>query len=111
MINSNNNFDDYTTTLAGLMDERVKLANNIRKRVDLAMNLTRLLQLRNTFQYIRQQIFWECLLCGHYSESNLRNLQQIDFEVSNCNQELNNQINKAITDKILEEFVELAKRL
>lgn len=110
MTESNNNFVDYAVTLAGLMDERVKLANNIRKGIDLTMNLTCLLRLKDTFQYIRQQIGWECLLRGHCAESNLKNLQQIDMEILRCNQELNNQINKALMDKILEDFAEFTKR-
>lgn len=110
MTENNNNFVDYAATLAGLIDERVKLANNIRKGIDLTMNLTRLLQLKDTFQYIGQQISWECLLRGYCTESNLKDLQQINMEILSCNQELNNRINKAITDKILEGLAEFVKR-
>lgn len=110
MIENLNNFADYTATIAGLMDERVKLVNDIRKGVDLTMNLIRLLRIRDTFQYIKQQIFWDYMLCGHCSESNWSELQKINVEIWSCNQELNSQINKAITDKIFEELAVIANR-
>lgn len=110
MIENNNNFVDYAATLAGLIDNRVKIANNIRKGIDLAKNICCLLQLKDTLLYIQKCIFWESLSQGYCSESNLRTLQRINEEIGNCNNELNNQIHKAVTDKIMEEFAEFAKR-
>ncbi len=110
MTKNNNIFADYTVTLAGLMDDRVKFANNIRKGIDLAKNISCLLQLRDTLLYIQKRILWECLSQGYCSESNQRTLQQINEEIGNCNSELNNQIHKAVTDKIMEEFIEFTKR-
>lgn len=110
MMKNNNNFADYTVTLAGLMDDRVKYVNNIRKGIDLAKNISCLLQLKDTLLYIQRCIFWKCLSQGYCSESNQSTLQQINEEIGNCNSELNNQIHKAVTDKIIEEFTEFAKR-
>lgn len=110
MTEDNNNFIDYAATLAGLIDERVKFANNIRKGVDLAMNISKLLQLKETLQYIQKRILWDCMSQRYCSESNIRTLQRLDEEISNCDIELNSQVNKVLTDKILEELAEFAKR-
>lgn len=108
-MESLNTPNDYTATLASIIDERIKLLNNIHKGIDLAMSFSRLFQLRETLRYIQKCIFWEGMVQGYCSESNLNIIQHINEEINICTCELNNKVHKAITDKILEQLAEFAK--
>lgn len=90
--------------VAELINEKTKILNNINKGINLVMELSRLLRLRETLVSIQTKILLTYLKNNFISENDKETVHIIEDAIKDCNSRLNNLINETLVNKIKEEY-------
>lgn len=96
---------DVMAKVAALKDERIKLWNDIRSGIEVAMVTSQIISIRNAYQKVLDMVVFSGKCKSYYTQGELQAAEICMLEIALCNQELKRISLKYLTDKAQTEFL------